>query len=84
MNYRCTADLYSIYFKGLLKFSKDGIYKCIRKDVYINNQGMADFIVHEGWQKYFIPLENNDQYEAEIENVNIDELLELLKPYKIQ
>jgi hypothetical protein len=35
--YRCTSDLYSIVIENLLKFSKDGVYECVGKDVFVND-----------------------------------------------
>lgn len=71
MYYLCTRDLWSEIIEGLLKFSKDGIYECVQKDVYINNQGNIDYIHVEGWQKYFIPIDLDD--------VNIEEIKELIE-----
>jgi len=69
--YICTKDLHSIFIKNLLKFSKDGVYECLEKNVFINNQREKDFIAVEGWQKFFVPID--------LEDVNIDELKEVLE-----
>lgn len=69
--YRCTSDLYSVFIKNLLKFSKDCVYECVGNNVFINNQGDKDFISVEGWQKFFVPID--------LEDVNIDELKEVLE-----
>lgn len=66
MYYRCTKDLWSLYIPNQLKFSENGVYECIKKDTYINNQGNIDYIAIEGWQKYFIPIDLN--------TINIEEL----------
>lgn len=70
MYYRCTRDLWSIIFDNLMKFSKDGIYVSVAKDIYINNQGREDDVSVEGWQEYFIPID--------LEAVNINEAHEIL------
>lgn len=69
--YICDSDLWSLYIKGQKKFTKDGIYECIGKDVYINDQGNRDDISVEKWQKHFTPIN--------LEDVNIDEITEILK-----
>lgn len=69
--YRCTENLYSHVFKNLLKFSKDGVYECVGKNLYINNQGKEDLVSVEGWEKYFVPID--------LEKVDIEELKELLE-----
>lgn len=70
--YKCTANLWSLYVPNQLKFSKDGIYECIKKDVYVNNQNNVDYIAVEGWQQYFITID--------LEEVNIEELTAILEP----
>lgn len=71
MYYKCTRDLWSKYIPNLLKFSKDGIYESIRKNVYINNQNDVDDIAVEGWQKFFIPFD--------LDEINIDEIKNILE-----
>ncbi len=74
MYYKCTKDLYSIVIPNYLKFNKDGIYECIQKDVYLNNNFEPDNISIEGWQEFFIPID--------IDNVDINEIKDLLQPPK--
>lgn len=71
MYYRCTADLWSKWIPNQLKFSKDGIYECVSKDTFINNQRNIDYIAVEKWQSFFIPID--------LDEVNIEEITEMLE-----
>ena len=71
MYYKCTSDLWSKWIPNQLKFSKDGIYECICKDVYLNNQRNIDDISVEKWQPFFVPFD--------IEEINIEEIKEILE-----
>lgn len=71
MYYKCTADLWSLFFPGLLKFTKNDTYEQIQKDVYINNQGKEDDVNCEKWQEYFIPID--------LAEIDISEIIEELE-----
>jgi len=76
MYYKCSANLWSIVFKNRLKFSKDGVYECVGKDVYINNQMEVDYISYEGWQKFFRPIDLNEVDISELDEVLQCDLIE--------
>jgi hypothetical protein len=75
MYYICTADLWSKWIPNRLKFSKDGVYECIAKDTFINNQMQEDDISVEKWQHYFIQID--------LDEVNIEEIKEILECEKV-
>lgn len=69
--YICDRDLYSVVIYNRKKFTKGKIYKRVKPNVYINDQGMKDDISIEGWQRHFIPIQPLNTEIKKVEDVKM-------------